>query len=203
MSSAVAKAQRHLELERLIRKRLSLAQIATQLRVSLKTVKRDLAARRENMLAEIGGEQAVIRDYLIRESFEDLDALAQKIKRSEEEGVDRSMVVSDFYRNRATIRRDLARMIGAEQPARHLHLHTNTGPEQTTQAIGPIRIVYGPSVYPDDDSGELIGIELPKAPEDRANCHPDTVRLADEIDRKRRANHGINGQFESCQPGAR
>jgi DeoR/GlpR family transcriptional regulator of sugar metabolism len=50
MSSAVAKAQRHLELERLIRKRLSLAQIASQLRVSLKTVKRDLATRRENML---------------------------------------------------------------------------------------------------------------------------------------------------------
>jgi hypothetical protein len=137
------------------------------------------------VLAEIGGEQAVIRDYLIRESFEDLDALAQKIKRAEEEGVDRSMVVSDFYRNRAIIRRDLARMIGAEQPARHLHLHTNTGPEQTTQAIGPIRIVYGPPGYPDDDSGELIRIELPKAPEDRANCHPDTIRLADEIDRKR------------------
>jgi hypothetical protein len=181
MSSAVAKAQRLVELERLIRKRLSLAQIASQLRVSLKTVKRDLAARRENMLAELGGEQAVIRDYLIRESFEDLDALAQKIKRAEEAGVDRSMVVSDFYRNRATIRRDLARMIGAEQPARHLHLHANTGSEQTTQAIGPIRIVYGPPVYPDDNSDQLIQIDLPKAPEDRANCDPGTIRLAEKL----------------------
>lgn len=107
----------------LIRKRLTLKQIAVQLGVSVKTVKRDLAERRENMLGEIGDEQAVIRDSLLRDAFSDHDALGQMIRHAEEKGQSGTMVVSDFYRNRATIRRDIARMIGAEQPARHLHLH--------------------------------------------------------------------------------
>ena len=188
MASSLAKAQRHLELEMLIRKRLTLKQIAVQLGVSVKTVKRDLVERRESMLAEIGGEQAVIRDSLLRDAFLDHDALGQMIKHAEQNGQSSTMVVSDFYRNRATIRRDVARMIGAEQPARHLHLHANTRSQNAAQTVGPIQIVYGPPTYPNDNSEKEIVIDLPQAPDDRANCDPGTIRLAEELSRLKNQN---------------
>jgi len=80
-------------------------------------------------MERLKGEQATIRDNLLGESDEDNsrlnDLIVLEIERALATKRTIPLVVSDMHKVRAMIRRDVARLIGAELPIRQEHLHAN------------------------------------------------------------------------------
>jgi hypothetical protein len=115
--------------------------MSDKLGIRPETISRYLQARRKAITDELENQRLIVRQQLLMQGATDaakLQALIADLETSERPN---PLAITQAYSVRNQIRRSLARLVDAESPMRHLHVHANHSdsrysPGQPVQAGG-------------------------------------------------------------------
>ncbi len=153
-------------LQSLLTSKLSDREIAERMGVTVRTFYRYLQLRRARLPEQVARKQPVIFDKLISDSLKDYDELEEFIKSQEKS----SLVVTDAYGKRRSIRGDLARLFGIESTIKVQNIQNNLQLNDNRRQVsmnGPVQIIVeGNGGQFDSEHGEgQIRMDAPSADE--------------------------------------